>query len=161
MERAWTTSSFEDEVKGMDVHLGVEGSNSNEHGEDIDKEGNMRNIFEGFQKDSQTHRAYSRNLRKVREKQGEFNLKFLKSFYRIEKKLEKESDLSRTKIHHNSEGRMSRSVGRHPHHSQGRSKRRTHSISSPSPTRNHKRSRVDELKEEMNKIKTPMFDGEH
>jgi hypothetical protein len=161
MERAWTASSFEDEAKGMDFHLGVEGSNFNEHGEEIDKEEKMRNIFEGFQKYSQTRRANSRKLKKVREKQGEFNIKFLKSFKRIEKKLEKESEFSRTESHQTSEGIISRSVGRHPHHSQGRSKRRTHSISSPSPTKNHKRSGVDELKGEMNKIKPPAFDGEH
>jgi hypothetical protein len=33
--------SSKNEVRGMDVHLGVEGSNSNGHGEEIDKEGNM------------------------------------------------------------------------------------------------------------------------
>jgi hypothetical protein len=30
--------SSENEARGMDVHLGVEGSNSNGHGEEIDKE---------------------------------------------------------------------------------------------------------------------------
>jgi hypothetical protein len=54
MERAHTTSSSKDEEKGMDVHLGVEGSNSNGHGEEIDKEGNIRKIIEGLQKDAQT-----------------------------------------------------------------------------------------------------------
>jgi hypothetical protein len=39
----------------MDVHLGFEGSNSNGHGEEIYKEGNMRNIIEGLKKDAQTH----------------------------------------------------------------------------------------------------------
>jgi hypothetical protein len=39
--------------------------------------------------------------------------------------------------------------------------RRAHSSSSPSPTRKHRRSGVDELKGEMNKIKPPTFDGEH
>jgi hypothetical protein len=80
---------------------------------------------------------------------------------RIEKKLDKESDSSRTKSHQNFEGRRSRSVGRHHHHSQGLSKRRTHSCSIPSPTRKHMRFGVDELKIEMNKIRTPTFDGEH
>ena len=36
-----------------------------------------------------------------------------------------------------------------------------HSSSSPSPTKKHRRSGVDELKGEMNKIKPPTFDGEH
>jgi hypothetical protein len=161
MGKAHNASSSENEAKGMVVHLGVEGSNSNGHGEEIDKEGNMKNIIEGLQKDAQTRRADSRKLRKVQEKQGEFNIKMLKSLERIEKKLDKESDSSRTGSHQTSEGRRSRSVGRHHHHSQGRSKRRTHSSSSPSPTRKRRRSGVDELKGEMNKIKPPMFDGEH
>ena len=85
----------------------------------------------------------------------------LKSLERIEKKLEKESDSSITGSHQNSEGIRSRSASKHHHHSQGRSKRRAHSISSPFPTIKHRRSGVDELKGEMNKIKPPMFDGEH
>jgi hypothetical protein len=161
MERARTASSSEDEAKGMDVHLGVEGSNSNGHGEEIDKERNLRKIIEGLQKDAQTRREDSKKLRKAQEKQGEFNIKMLKSLERIEKKLEKESDSRRTGSHQTSEGRRSRSADRHHHHSQGRSKRRTHSSSSPSPTRKHRRSGVDELKGEMNKIKPPTFDGEH
>jgi hypothetical protein len=161
MEREHTASSSEDEAKGMDIHLGVEGSNSNGHGEEIDKEGNIRKIIEGLQNDAQTCRADRKNLRKAQEKQGEFNINLLKSLERIEKNMDKESDSSRTRSHHTSEGRRSRSVGRNHHHSQGRSKRKTHSSSSPSPTRKNRRSRVDELKGEMNKIKPPTFDGEH
>jgi hypothetical protein len=145
----------------MDVHLGVEGSNSNGHGEEIDKEGHMMKIIERLQKDAQTHREDSRKLMKAKEQQGEFNLKLMKSLERIEKKLDKERDSRKTGSHQTSEGRRSRSVGRHHHHSQGRSKRRAHGSSSPSPTRKHMRSGVDELKGEMNKIKPPMFDGEH
>jgi hypothetical protein len=36
----------------MDVHLGVEGSNSNGHGEEMDKEGHMMKIIERLQKDA-------------------------------------------------------------------------------------------------------------
>jgi len=46
MERAQTTSRFEDTTKGMDVHLGFEGYNSNGHGEETDKEGNIMKIVE-------------------------------------------------------------------------------------------------------------------
>jgi hypothetical protein len=46
MEEAQTTSSSANEAKGMDVHLGVEGSNSNGHGEEIDKEGHMIKIID-------------------------------------------------------------------------------------------------------------------
>ena len=67
IEEAQTASSFEDEAKGMDVHLGVEGSNSNGHGEEIDKEGNMMKIIERLQKDVQTHQANNRKLMKSME----------------------------------------------------------------------------------------------
>ena len=67
MEEAQTTSSSKDEAKGMDVHLEVEGSNSNGHGEEIDKEGNMMKIIERLQKDAQTHRADRRKLMKAKE----------------------------------------------------------------------------------------------
>jgi hypothetical protein len=55
MEEAHDAYSSEDEVRGMDVHLGVEGSNSNGHGEEIDKEENMKKIIKKLQKDVQTH----------------------------------------------------------------------------------------------------------
>jgi hypothetical protein len=55
MEREWIASRSEDVAKGMYVHLGVEGSNSNGHGEEIDKGGNMMKIVEKLQKDAQTH----------------------------------------------------------------------------------------------------------
>jgi hypothetical protein len=41
MEEEQISSSSEDEEKGIDVHLGVEGSNSNGHGEEIENEGHM------------------------------------------------------------------------------------------------------------------------
>jgi hypothetical protein len=46
----------EDEAKGMDVHLGVEGSNSNGYGKEMDKEGHMMKIIEILQKDAQAPR---------------------------------------------------------------------------------------------------------
>jgi hypothetical protein len=162
MEEAHNAFSSENEARGMDVHLGVEGSNSNGHGEEIDKEGNMMKIIERLQKDVQTHRADNKKLMKSREQQGEFNIKLIQSLERIENKLDKGSDSSKSGSHRSpDEKRKSRSVGRHHHHSQGHSKRRAHSSSSPSPTRKHRRSGVDELKGEMNKIKPPTFDGEH
>jgi hypothetical protein len=85
----------------------------------------------------------------------------MKSLNRIEKKLDKDRDSSKIGSHQTSEGRRSRSVGRHHHHSQGCSKRRERSSPSPWPTKKHRRSRVDEMKGKMNKIKPPTFDGEH
>ena len=53
------------ESKGMDVHLAIEGSNFNGHGEEIDKEGDMMKIIERLQKDAQTHQADNRKLMKA------------------------------------------------------------------------------------------------
>ena len=60
MEETHNASSSENEAKGMDVHLGVEGSKSNGHGEEIDKEGHMMKIIEKLQKDVQIRRACSK-----------------------------------------------------------------------------------------------------
>jgi hypothetical protein len=128
----------------------------------MDKEGHMMKLIERLQKDAQAHRADSRKLMRVRDQQGEFNLKMLKSLERIERKLEKESDTSRSRSVRTSERRRrSRSGSRHHRRSPKHSGKEAHSSSSPSPTRKHRRSGMDELKGEMNKIKPPTFDGEH
>jgi hypothetical protein len=99
---------------------------------------------------------------KIRDRQGEFNLKMLKSLERIEKKLEKGSDTSISRSVKTPEGRRrSRSGNRHYLLSPKHSGKETHSSSSPSPTRKHRKSGREELKGEMNKIKPPTFDGEH
>ena len=89
-------------------------------------------------------------------------MKLMQSLEIIEKKLDKESgsNKSRSNGSHNEERRET-SGNRYHHHFQRHSKRRPHNSSSPSPTRNHRRYEVDELKGEMNKIKPPNFDGEH
>ena len=53
MEEAWITSRPENEREGMNVSLGVEGTNSNGHRKEMDKEGHMMKIIERLQKDSQ------------------------------------------------------------------------------------------------------------
>jgi len=79
MEETQNASNSWNEAKGMDVCLGVEGSNLNGHGGEIDKEGNMTKIIEKLQKDAQTQRTDRRNLKKSQDKQGEFNLKLMKT----------------------------------------------------------------------------------
>jgi hypothetical protein len=65
---------------------------------------------------------------KVRDHQGEFNIKLIRSLEMIERKLDKESDSSKSGSHRSPDvKRKSRSVGRHHDHSQGYSKRREHS----------------------------------
>jgi hypothetical protein len=89
-------------------------------------------------------------------------MKLMNSLDKIENKLDKESGSNKSGSHRTLEERgRSRSDNRHHHHSQRQSKRRAHRSSSPSPARKHKRSGVDELKGEKNKIKPPTFDGEH
>jgi hypothetical protein len=111
---------------------------------------------------------------RVRDQQGEFNLKMLKSLERIERKLGKGSGSSKIesritpkrKIRSRSvrtpeRRRRSRSGSIHHRRSPKHSGKEAHNSSSLSPTRKHRRSRVDELKGEMNKIKPPTFEGEH
>jgi hypothetical protein len=89
-------------------------------------------------------------------------MNLMQSLNIIENKLDKESGSRKLGIHRfPNEKRRTRSVRRHQHHSLRYSNKRAHSRSSPSPARNHKRSGVDELQGEMNKIKPPIFDGEH
>jgi hypothetical protein len=66
MEEAQDAYSLEDEVRGMDVHLGVEGTNSNGHGEEIDKDVSMMKIIKNLQKDVQIHQADNKGLREPR-----------------------------------------------------------------------------------------------
>jgi hypothetical protein len=153
---------MEDEREGKDVNLGVEGSNSNGHGKEMDKEGHIMKILEGLQREANERRADSQKLMKVKDQQGKLNLKFLHSLERIEKKLEKgrDSSMMESRRTHGRRSR-SRSGSRRHNHSQKHSDRETHSSSSSSPTRKHQKSGREELKGEMNKIRPPTFDGEH
>jgi hypothetical protein len=99
MEEVWIASNSENEREGRNVNLGVEGSNSNGKGKEMDKEGNMMKIIEILQREAQACQADSQNLMRIRDRLGEFNLKMLKNLERIERKLEKESDTSKTRSH--------------------------------------------------------------
>ena len=69
---------------------------------------------------------------------------------------------SRSRRSHDEKRRGTRSVDRDHHHSPKYSFRKSLNSSSPSPVRNHKRrTRVDEIQGEMNKIMPPTFDSEH
>jgi len=141
------TPEIEDEHEGKDVNLGIEGSNSNGHRKEKDKEEHIMKIIEGLQREAKAHRADSRKIMKVRDRQAALNLKFLKSLEKIEKKLEKGKDSSTTESRR-THGRRSRSRSgsRHLSCSQRHSDRKTHSSSSPSPIRKHQKSGKEELK---------------
>ena len=67
MEEVQIASETEDERIGRDVNLGIEGSNSNGHEKEMDKEGHMMKLIERLQKYAQAHRADSRKLMRVRD----------------------------------------------------------------------------------------------
>jgi hypothetical protein len=67
MEEAQNASSLKNESRGMDVRLGIEGSRSNGHGEEIDTEGSMMKIIERLQKYVQTHPEDNIKLMKAKD----------------------------------------------------------------------------------------------
>jgi hypothetical protein len=98
-EKVEIASETGDKWEGKDVNMEVEGSNSNGHGKEKDKEGHIMKIIEGLQREAQARRADIQKLMKVKDRQGVLNLKFLKSLERIERKLEKGRDSSNTESH--------------------------------------------------------------
>ena len=52
LEEVQIASEIEDERVGRDVNLGIEGSNSNGHKKEMDKEGHMLKLIEILQKDA-------------------------------------------------------------------------------------------------------------
>jgi hypothetical protein len=99
MEEAQGTYSQEDEIRGMDVHLGIEGTNSNGHGEERDENMNMAETIKNLQKDVQSHKDDNERLMRAKEQQDDFNMKLLESLNIIEKKLDKESGSSKSGSH--------------------------------------------------------------
>jgi hypothetical protein len=99
---------------------------------------------------------------RAKEELEEFIMKLMQRFNKIENKLDKESGSNKSGIHNSpNDKRITRTVRRHHHHSLRHSNKREHNKSITSPIGKHKRSGVDELRGEMNKIKPPTFDGEH
>jgi hypothetical protein len=146
----------------MDVHLGIEGTNPNGHGDERNENMNMAETFKNLQKDVQTHKYDNESLMRAKEPQYDFNMKLLPSLNRREKKFDKESGSSKSGSHRPPNEKIrTMSVSRHHHHSPRHYNKRSHSRSSPSLEKKHKRFGVDELRGEMNKIKPPTFDGEH
>jgi hypothetical protein len=77
MEEAKGTYSHEDEIRGMDVHLGIEGTNSNGHGEGRDENMNMDAIIKNLQEDFQSHKVDNERLMRAKEQQEDFNMKLI------------------------------------------------------------------------------------
>ena len=51
MEEAQGTYIQQDEIRGMDVHLGIEGTNSNGHGDERNENMKMAETIKNLQKD--------------------------------------------------------------------------------------------------------------
>jgi hypothetical protein len=68
MEEVQGTYSQEDEIIGMDVHLGIEGTNSNGHGEGRDENVTMVETIKNLQKDVQSHKYGNERLMRAKEK---------------------------------------------------------------------------------------------
>jgi hypothetical protein len=130
----------------VDVHLGMEGTNSNGHGEERNEDMNMADTIKNLQKDVQSHKANNERIMKAKEQQEDFNMKLLEGLNRIEQKLVKESDSSKYESHKSSKekGKV-KSASRNHHHSQSHSNKRAGNNSSLSPVKRYKRSGVDEL----------------
>jgi hypothetical protein len=130
----------------MDVHLGFKGTNSNGHGEEIDKDMGMKKIIKKLQKEVQIHRADNKKLMTAKEQQGYFNVSLMHRLERIENKLDKESGSRKLGSRRSPDEKIrTRSVSIHHCHSPRHSIKRAHNNSSPSSIKKHKRSGVDDL----------------
>ena len=84
---------------------------------------------------------------KSKKQQDVFNIKLMQSLDRIEKKMDKEIESSKSRSRKSlDKRRKTRSVDRNHHHSPKPAFQKGRNNSSPSPIRKHKRrTRVDEL----------------
>jgi hypothetical protein len=146
MEEEQGNYSHLEKSRGVDVHLVMEGTNSNGHGEERNEDMNMAETINNLQKDVQSHKVDNERLMKSKEKKDDFNMKLLEGLNRIEKKLVKESGSSEYGSHKPSEEkRKVKSASRNHHHSQRHSHKRAGNSSSISLFIRYKRSGVDEL----------------
>jgi hypothetical protein len=130
----------------MDVHLGIEGTNSGGHGEGRDENMKMVETIRNFQKDVQRHKSYNERIMRVKEKQEDFNMNLMQNLNKIENKLDKESGSRKSGSHRfPDEKRRTRSVTRCHHHSPRHSNKKENNSSNPSHVKKHKRSWVDDL----------------
>ena len=68
MEEVQGTYSQEYEIRGMNVHLGIEGTNSNGHGEGRDKNMNMVDTIKFFPNYVQIHKDGNERLMRTKQK---------------------------------------------------------------------------------------------
>jgi hypothetical protein len=124
---------------------------------------NLVKTIKSLQRDVSRYKSNNEGVMKSKEKKNGINIKLLQFFDRIEKKVDKRIDSSKSKKHiYHDKGGESKSVGIYCHHSIRCLVKREEISSSPSSVRNNSTSSgVDELQGEMNNIKPHTFDGEH
>jgi hypothetical protein len=127
MEYAQGNYIQEDEIKGMDVHLRIEGTKSNGHGEGSDENMNMVETIKNLQKDIQLHKYDSERIMRYKEKQEEFGMNLMQILKKIENKLDKENGSSKSGSYMSpNEKKRTRNVSIHHHHSLRHSNKRAH-----------------------------------
>jgi 50S ribosomal subunit-associated GTPase HflX len=77
MEDAHRTYNHEDEVRGLYVSMGNEGTKSNGHREGKEESMNLVETIKSLQKDVQSYKDDNERLMKSKEKQDGFNIKLL------------------------------------------------------------------------------------
>ena len=85
MEDAQEAYSQEDEVRGMNFHLGIDETNSNGHGERKDEDINLVETIRKLQAYVQRNKFDNQRLMKAKEKHEYFNMNLMKSMDKIEK----------------------------------------------------------------------------
>ena len=69
----------DDEIRGMYVNMGNEGTNSNGHGERKEESMNLVETIKSLQKDVQSYKTDNESLMKDKEKKEGFNIKLVQS----------------------------------------------------------------------------------
>ena len=67
MEDTQGASIQEDEIRGMDVHMGNEGTNSNGHGEGKEESMNLVETIKNMQKNVQSYKDDNERIMKSKE----------------------------------------------------------------------------------------------
>jgi hypothetical protein len=67
MEEGQGTYIQKDEIRGMNIHLGIEGTNSNGHEDERNDNMNMVETIKNLQKDVQSHKDDNERIMRAKE----------------------------------------------------------------------------------------------
>jgi hypothetical protein len=112
MEDAQRYFIHDDEFRDLYVGLSADGTKYKE------ERMNLVEIINGLQKYVQSYKTYNERIMRAKEQKDDFNVKLMQSLEKIEKKMNKETETSRSRScqSHDEKRREARSVGRnHPH----------------------------------------------